>query len=167
MKEKDDLHDGQSRHLRTGVRGEHIALAYLKKQGYRVVALNFVATLGRGLRGQTLTGEIDIIAYDGPTLCFIEVKTRSDETYAPAEAAVDRRKQRQLARTARRYRQLLGVLAEAYRFDVVAVVTGRDPLRQRPELRLTRDYFSDARWGKRAFCWQRVKAPDRVATSLT
>ena len=65
-------------HLELGERGERAALEYLKgRKGYEIVATNFLVPLGRGLRSQKLTGEIDIIAYDGDTLVFIEVKTRT------------------------------------------------------------------------------------------
>lgn len=127
-------------HLRLGERGERAALDYLKEeQDYQVVATNFLVPLGRGLRGQKLTAEIDIIAYDGDTLAFVEVKTRtSDELFAP-ERAVDLRKQRQIARAARRYRQLMSVRDETYRYDVVTVIPGSDGDR----IELLRGYFDD------------------------
>ena len=53
-------------HLELGVRGERMALEYLRDyQGYQIVATNFQVPLGRGLRGQKLTAEIDVIAYVG------------------------------------------------------------------------------------------------------
>ncbi|HVF91720.1 MAG TPA: YraN family protein [Blastocatellia bacterium] len=127
-------------HLALGERGEREALAYLKDfEGFDIVATNFRVALGRGLRGRKLTAEIDIIAYDGETLAFIEVKTRaSDEVVAP-ERAVDLRKQRQIARAAHRYRRLMRVTGEAYRYDVVTVV----PDGRSEPIELLRNYFDD------------------------
>ncbi len=97
-------------HLELGERGELLALNYLADyEGYQIVATNFRVPLGRGLRGQKLTAEIDVIAYDDETLAFIEVKTRTSDVVVTPERAVDLRKQRQIARAARRYRQLMKV----------------------------------------------------------
>lgn len=127
-------------HLALGERGEGSALDYLKRrEGYEIVATNFLVPLGRGLGGQKLTGEIDIIAYEGATLVFVEVKTRRSDEFIAPERAVDLRKQRQIARAARRYRQLMGVAAEAYRYDVVTVVARADG----DQIELLRSYFDD------------------------
>lgn len=127
-------------HLELGERGERIALDYLTDyEGYRIVATNFVAPLGRGLRGQKLTAEIDVIAYDDDTLAFIEVKTRMSVDIVAPERAVDLRKQRQIARAARRYRQLMKVYREPYRYDVVTVV----PSASGDDIKLLRGYFDD------------------------
>lgn len=127
-------------HLELGEQGEREALEYLTDfEGYRIVATNFRAPLGRGLRGQKLTAEIDVIAYEDDTLAFVEVKTRtSDEVVAP-ERAVGLRKQRQIARAARRYRQLMKVNQEPYRYDVVTVLAGASGV----EIELLRGYFDD------------------------
>lgn len=127
-------------HLELGARGEQIALGYLTDyEGYRIVVTNFRVPLGRGLRGQKLTAEIDVIAYDGSTLAFVEVKTRTSDDLVAPERAVDLRKQRQIARAARRYRQLMKVLDESYRYDVVTVVPGD----RGDEIELLRGYFDD------------------------
>ena len=127
-------------HLELGEKGERAALDYLKeREGYRVVAINFRTPVGRGIGGQRLSAEIDIIAYDGEVLAFVEVKTRtSDELVAP-ERAVDLRKQRQIARAAHRYRRLMRVLGEEYRYDVVTVV----PSATGDRIELLRGYFDD------------------------
>ena len=131
----------RARHLDLGDRGERAAVKYLEEcEGYEIVATNFRVPLGRGLRGQKVTAEIDIVAYDEDTLAFIEVKTRiSSEVFAP-EHAVDLRKQRQIARAARRYRQLMSVTEEPYRYDVVTVV----PDGARNRIELLRAYFDDS-----------------------
>lgn len=127
-------------HLELGERGERKALNYLMDyQGYRVVVTNFRAPLGRGLRGQKLNAEIDVVAYDQETLVFVEVKTRTSSDLVAPERAVDLRKQRQIARAARRYRQLMKVLGEPYRYDVVTVQPGEDGER----IELFRGYFDD------------------------
>jgi putative endonuclease len=112
----------EAAHLELGQRGEQLAAAYLEQQGYQIVAANFVLPVGRNMRGATVAAEIDLIAYDGPTLCFIEVKTRASDWFAPPQASVDRRKQRQIVRAARAYRRMFGLVDAPYRYDVVAVV---------------------------------------------
>ena len=106
--------------LQLGKLGEAYAAAYLEQLGYRLVAANFTIPVGRNLRGAVVSSEIDLIAYDGTTLCFLEVKTRASDWFAPPQVNVDRRKQRQIARAARAYRRMLGLEAEAYRYDVLA-----------------------------------------------
>ncbi len=127
-------------HLELGELGERMALEYLiAYEGYQIVATNFRVPLGRGLRGQKLTAEIDVIAYDEDTLAFVEVKTRTSDDVVAPERAVDLRKQRQIARAARRYRQLMKVYREPYRYDVVTVVPGSSS----DEIELLRGYFDD------------------------
>ncbi len=82
-------------HLQTGCRGEEDAYFYLRKLGYVVVARNF--------RSPNRHGEIDLIAWHGDVLCFVEVKTRTTHDVKPAEAAVDREKRRDLVAVAREY----------------------------------------------------------------
>src|ERR1051326_1765239 len=129
-------------HLELGRRGERLALEYLKIWGYRIVVMNFVTRLGRNLAGRPLTGEIDIVAYDGATLCFIEVKTRRSDGFAAPEEAVDGDKQRQLRRTARRYLKMFGIRNCQYRFDVVAIVW---PTGGSPAISLKRAFFNSVR----------------------
>lgn len=127
-------------HLELGARGEQAALRYLKEyEDYRIVALNFSVQTGRGLRGQRVMAEIDIIAYDGDTLVFVEVKTRTSTELVAPERAVDLRKQRQIARAARRYRQLMKVADQRYRYDVVTVV----PEERGYRIELLRNYFDE------------------------
>ncbi len=100
------------RHLETGQRGEEEAYFYLRAQGYVVIARNW--------RTPRRRGEIDLIAWDGATLCFVEVKTRTTRAVAPAEAAVDRDKQQELRGMARLYLRRFGP-ETPFRFDVVSV----------------------------------------------
>ena len=76
--------------------------------------------VARNFRSPQHRGEIDMIGWDKDVLCFVEVKTRTTRDIKPAEAAVDRDKQRSLAAVARDY---LRHMAPTYqwRFDVIAV----------------------------------------------
>src|SRR5437016_13940025 len=89
-----------ARHLDLGRRGELLAIEHLEQAGYRIVAANFSLPIGRNLRGVIVNAEIDVIAYDGPTLCFIEVKTRASDDLAPPQLNDDERKGRQIPRAA-------------------------------------------------------------------
>jgi putative endonuclease len=107
-------------HLLTGERGEDAAFFHLRKLGYTVVA--------RRWRSPRLYGDLDLLAWDGPTLVVFEVKTRtgasSTQVFLPAEAAVDPAKQRMLRRMASAY---LHQVPQPYRdavpvrFDILAV----------------------------------------------
>lgn len=99
-------------HLRTGRRGEEEAYFYLRQQGYVIIARNYRSPRSRS--------ELDLVGWDGKTLCFIEVKTRTTRDIQPAEVAVDPEKRRDLSRVAREF--LLKMKATpAFRFDIVSV----------------------------------------------
>lgn len=101
-------------HLVTGIDGEDAAFFYLRRKGYIVVA--------RRWSSGNLPGDLDLIAWQGPMLCFVEVKTRTAHDIAPAEAAVDSHKRNTLRRLARQYvRQLPQDAAPPSRFDVISV----------------------------------------------
>jgi len=125
VQESNDIHKPDATvapHLDLGRRGEELAAAYLIQQGYRIVAANFTLPVGRNMRGAVVNAEIDLVAYEGTTLCFVEVKTRASDWFAPPQVNVDLRKRRQIARAARAYRRMLGLEASAYRYDVVNVI---------------------------------------------
>ena len=123
-----------------GALGESYAAAYLDQIGYRLVAANFTIPVGRNRRGAVITAEIDLIAYDCDTLCFIEVKSRASEWFAPPQVNVDLRKRRQITRAARAYRQMFGVGEQPYRYDVVTVILPDDSA---PQIELLRNYWTD------------------------
>jgi putative endonuclease len=103
-------------HLAAGLRGEEEAFFYLRQHGYVVVA--------RRWRTPKLPGDVDLIAWHGDTLCFIEVKTRGRRDIVPAEFAVDARKQRVLRSLASVFRKRLPEETRRQtlvRFDVVSV----------------------------------------------
>ena len=96
----------------TGRRGEEDAYFYLRRLGYVMVARNY--------RSPRRRGEIDLIGWDRDVLCFIEVKTRTSHDVKPAEAAVDREKQRELWSRGARVPAASGTVVP-WRFDVVSV----------------------------------------------
>lgn len=94
-----------------GARGEEIAVAYLKRQKYRIIETNF----------RCRCGEVDIIARDGKTLVFVEVKTRRTASYGLPQLAVTPFKQRQISKAALTYLSKNRLMEETARFDVVSV----------------------------------------------
>ena len=125
--------------LTLGKLGEAYAAAYLEQLGYRLVAANFTLPVGRNLRGVVVNAEIDIVAYEGETLCFVEVKTRASDWFAPPQVNVDLRKRRQVARAARAYRRMFELNDQPYRYDVVTVVLPQDST---PQIELIRNYWT-------------------------
>lgn len=111
-------HGGRGRqmpaHLATGLEGEECAYFHLVRQGYQVVARRWSA--------DNVPGDVDLIAWQGPLLCFVEVKTRTAHDATPAEVAVDNHKRATLRRLASQYiRQLPQETAPQVRFDVISV----------------------------------------------
>ena len=101
-------------HLVAGMQGEDAAYFHLRRKGYSVVAR-------RWSPGHE-PGDIDLIAWQGPLLCIVEVKTRTTHDATPAEVAVDAHKRKMLRRLARQYvRQLPQKTAPQVRFDVIGV----------------------------------------------
>jgi putative endonuclease len=101
-------------HLLIGLEGEDAAYFYLRRKGYIVVARRWTAG--------NLRGDVDLIAWDGPLLCIVEVKSRTAHDVAPAEAKVDSHKRHLLRRLARQYvRQLPQETPPQVRFDVLSV----------------------------------------------
>ena len=125
--------------IELGKLGEAYAAAYLRQRGYRLVAANFTLPVGRNLRGAVVNNEIDLVAYDGETLCFIEVKTRASDWFAPPQVNVDLRKRRQVARAAGAYRRMFELDDQPYRYDVVTVILPPDST---PQIELIRNYWT-------------------------
>jgi len=78
---------------RAGTDAEDLAARYLERHGVMIVERNF----------RCRTGEIDLVARDGATLVFVEVRMRSSEAFGGARSSVDGRKQRRILRAARYY----------------------------------------------------------------
>lgn len=105
----------QPKHLLTGIRGEDIVFWHLQREGWKVIA--------RRWRSPPEQGDIDLVALDGATLCFIEVKTRTSRGMIPAHLAVDLSKRNTLRKMARLYLHSIPWEMRPFRtrFDVVAV----------------------------------------------
>lgn len=101
--------------LRLGESGEELAKRFLESSGYCIVARNWRCKLA----------EIDIIARDGETLVFIEVKTRTDSAFGSPADAVTLRKQRQIGKAAQWYLAEHDLFGTPARFDVIAIVLGK------------------------------------------
>jgi len=111
-----------------GQRGEAAAARYLRQRGYIIIA--------RGQRGRG--GEIDLIAVDGRTVVFVEVKTRTSSAAGHPAEAVDERKQERIVKTALVYLKRHDLLECRARFDIIAITwpdRGRQP---------TIEHFADA-----------------------
>ncbi len=125
MTRLDRFRDQPHNRARGGL-AEEAATRWLGREGYRI--------LGRNVR--TEAGEIDLVALDGDTLCFVEIKARASSRFGPAVAAVDRRKQRRLARAASLYLVSSGWVGPC-RFDVLGI----DPAKDGWTFTLLRDAF--------------------------
>ncbi|MFL6537388.1 MAG: YraN family protein [Chthoniobacterales bacterium] len=96
-----------------GRRGEKLAAKFLRRHGYKILYRNF--------RGRT-GGEIDIVARDGDTLVFVEVKTRGSEEFGRPFETIRRDQQRRISRGALAWLRLLDNPDILFRFDAVEVV---------------------------------------------
>lgn len=110
-----------------GKSGEELACGWLKKNGYKILLRNY----------QTKLGEIDIIAKDKDTVCFIEVKTRHSHRFGLPLEALSTFKQRQIVKVALLFLKKNNLLEKKARFDVVSIVYSKD----RPKLDLIKGAF--------------------------
>ena len=93
-----------------GIKGENLAVTFLKKKGYRIIARNY----------KTFLGEVDIIAQDGNTIVFTEVKTRTDELFGRPFEAVNKKKRHKMKNVALLY--MKGIQRNvSVRFDVISI----------------------------------------------
>ena len=97
--------------VQIGKIGEEKALSFLKKNEYRLLNRNYRCPLG----------EIDIIATEGNSLVFVEVKTRRTSTFGPPHMAVDRQKQIKMTKVALYYMKEKRLHEISARFDVLGV----------------------------------------------
>ena len=102
-----------------GRHGEDLAHRYLENQGLLVVARNYRAPSG--------SGEIDIVARDGETIVFVEVKSRTSAEFGSPDRAVGAEKERHQLRAAQDYIHRAEADWEAVRFDIVNIIFGTPP----------------------------------------
>ena len=95
--------------------GEEIAVAYLKAQKYSIIDRNY----------RCICGELDIVAKDGKTVVFVEVKARRGLSYGPPQLSVTQFKQRQISKAALVYMSAKRISDAAARFDVIAIYLHR------------------------------------------
>lgn len=119
-----------------GQRGERYAARWLRKQGYKIVA--------GGKR--TRYGEIDLVAVEGSTIVFVEVKTRQSHDKGHPAEAVDPTKQQHLVRSALAFLKEHQLLEYAVRFDVIAITW--PPEAKQPELQHFKNAFEPAGQGQ-------------------
>jgi putative endonuclease len=100
--------------LELGRLGEELAFKRIKRLGYKKIVRNYRCPLG----------EVDLIANDGDTLVFIEIKTRRGMSVGYVKEAVNARKKRQLSKVALAYMKSNDCCEARARFDVVAVSLG-------------------------------------------
>lgn len=98
------------------MRGEEAAMKLLHRRGYTILCRNYRCSLG----------ELDIVAREGETVVFVEVKTRSTGEYGDPLEAVGQGKQRKLAKLAQHYLLTHRLHGSPCRFDVISVVIGPD-----------------------------------------
>ena len=113
--------------LELGRYGEDLAYKRIKRLGYRKIIHNYRCPLG----------EVDLIANDGDTLVFIEIKTRRGRPTGYAKEAVDARKQRQLSKVALSYMKSNNCSDAKARFDVIAISIKED----KPEIEVVKNAF--------------------------
>ena len=92
--------------------GEDIAVAYLKKNGYKIIETNY----------RNKMGEIDIIACDKRFLVFLEVKSRSNNMFGLPREAADGRKQRKIRNSAMIFINQKRLFDKSARFDVIELI---------------------------------------------
>lgn len=94
-----------------GIDAETVAVDFLEKQGYRILQKNF----------RTKLGEIDIIAKDKNTICFVEVKSRANTSRGLPEETISNFKRRKVSRTALAFLKQNNLMDSDARFDVVSI----------------------------------------------
>jgi putative endonuclease len=112
-----------------GKRGEDLACRELERRGYAIVARRF----------RVRSGELDIVARDGATLVFVEVKARVGRRFGEAAEAVTPLKQLRMARLAGEYLARHGSPDCACRFDVIAIHF--DNVDGRPDIQVIQNAF--------------------------
>ena len=110
------------RRIKTGKQGETLAAAYLEKAGYQIIERNYRCLFGE----MELVGEMDLVARDGQTVVFVEVKSRKSDRFGVPQLSVGLQKQKKLSQIALHYLEQKRFYPCDARFDVIAI-------RMRPE----------------------------------
>ena len=114
--------------IQVGQIGEKAAVAFLEHRGFHVLQRNFRNKLG----------EIDIVAKDGDTICFIEVKTRKTDAFGSPLESITAAKQRKIIHVALSYLKSQGRVEANVRFDVVSVILGDE---EGPQVEVIKNAF--------------------------
>jgi putative endonuclease len=125
-----ETHSSSSKYGAKGLgrEGEILAESYLQSQGYQVIERNF----------RIRTGEVDLIAWEGRTICFIEVKTRRSLEKGSGLEAISEQKKHRISQAAQFFLQEKGWDHKPARFDVLAIFIGDA---SSPECDLIKDAF--------------------------
>ena len=113
--------------LYLGKKGEEVTAGLLENSGYKIILRNY----------KTKLGEIDIIASDKDTICFIEVKTRKSDRFGLPSEAISVLKQRKISKVALGFLKERNLLDRKARFDVVSVLYSQDE----PQVDLIKNAF--------------------------
>ena len=117
----------QNNSQKFGERGENLAVWYLKQNGYKIIEQNYRSRMG----------EIDIIAKDGKTIVFVEVKSRRSIRYGSPKWAITPKKQRKISMVALYYLKTTQQTDTKARFDVVAITSNQDE----PQIEIVENAF--------------------------
>ncbi|MFM8421036.1 MAG: YraN family protein [Verrucomicrobiota bacterium] len=118
----------QPANLRRGRAGEDAAARYLAGVGWKILARNYTTALG----------ELDLVAWNGECMAFVEVKARSSGSWGRPADAVDREKRRRVTAAAMHYLRAAGTPLVRIRFDIVEVLLSGDDV---AEVRHLEDAF--------------------------
>ncbi len=115
-----------------GALGEEAAVKALKKQGYKIIDMNY----------RTKMGELDIIAKDGEYTCFIEVRLRKNNSFGSPADSIDEGKRRRIINTAKHYAVSKHIYDTPMRFDVVLInATANNNKLKNINLQIIKDAF--------------------------
>ena len=121
---------GKKNTKQIGKIGEDLAVEFLKHNHYNILERNY----------RNRIGEIDIIAEDSGTLCFIEVKTRTSDNFGFPQEAVSRSKQRKIAQTVLVYLKAKNRIKGDFRFDIIAIML--DETDKKKNINLIKNVFA-------------------------
>jgi putative endonuclease len=121
-----------NKYQKYGMESETAAVKYLKKKGYKIIERNF----------KTKYGEIDIIAKDGETIVFIEVKARKNQNFGSPKESITYTKIKKISKSALFYLKSSKQMNKKARFDVAIIKSFDDS--QKPDIELIKNAFPTA-----------------------